>query len=110
MPEAPQGYIKVGEMSQVRIRKCVPIQEGSKSIAVFYHDGQLSAVTNRCPHAGYNFELGKIDKGVLTCIWHQARFNLADGTCLDAFTDDIDTFDVAVVNGEVWVDPNPRPR
>ncbi len=110
MPEVPEGYIKVGTMDRLRLRGCLPLREIEPPIAVFYHQGQLHAVGNRCPHSGYALETGTIRDGILTCAWHQAHFDLSDGTCPDGFTDDIDTFLVTVVDDEVWVNPNPRPR
>ena len=108
MPEAPEGYIKVGDMKILRIKKCVSVSDGSQSIAVFYSDGQLYAFSNLCPHSGYALETGSIKDGLLTCAWHQARFDVADGTCPDGFTDDIDTYDVVRIDDEVWVNPEPR--
>jgi len=71
-------------------------------------DGNLYAFSNLCPHSGYALETGSIKDGLLTCAWHQARFDVADGTCPDGFTDDIDTFEVIRIEDEVWVNPEPR--
>ena len=44
----------------------------------------------------------------MTCIWHQAQFDLSTGDSLDPEIDDILTFPVAIVDGEVWVNPEPN--
>jgi nitrite reductase/ring-hydroxylating ferredoxin subunit len=80
------------------------------SIAVFYHDGAIHAVHNRCSHSGYPLETGTINGDIITCIWHQARFDLSNGCSLNPEIRDIPTFAVEVRDGEVWVNPVPDNR
>ncbi len=111
MPEVTEGHVKVGTLEELREAECIPLSvEGEVSIAVFYHDGQVYALRNRCPHAGVALDDGNVEKGIVTCVSHRARFELATGRCLDPFTTDIDTFPVTVVDAEVWVDPNPQSK
>ena len=116
MPEAPEphvnpeGHVKVGTLDELREAECIPLIAGESSIAVFYHDDRVFALRNRCPHAGVALDDGNVERGILTCVSHRARFELATGRCLDPFTTDIDTFGVLVVDDEVWVDPNPQSK
>ena len=110
MTSVPEGYIKAGPMQRLRIRKCIPVRDSDEPIAVFYESGNVYGLTNLCPHSGYALETGTLKDGILTCAWHQARFDVSSGLCPDGFTDDIDVFDVIVVDDEVWINPNPRPR
>ena len=50
-------------------------------------------------------DTGSIDNGVLTCLWHKARFVLSSGKSLDPTIDDIHTYPVTIVEGEVWGSP-----
>ena len=77
-----EGYVKVCTLRQLRGRRCIPVKLGDHSIAIFYHDGKVNAVHNRCPHSGYPLETGSVKDGIVTCLWHQARFDLSDGTCV----------------------------
>lgn len=110
MSTPAEGYIKVGTLGAVKARPRAVQAESGSPIVVFFHNGEVYAVTNRCPHVGYPLESGTVRNGVLTCIWHQARFELATGNSLDPLIEDLDSFAVSVVDGEVWVDPVPRPR
>jgi nitrite reductase/ring-hydroxylating ferredoxin subunit len=83
---------------------------GGHSIAVYYHDGHVYAVDNRCPHMGFPLDRGTVKDGILTCHWHHARFDLASGGTFDPFADDARAFPVSIVDGEVWVNPSPPPR
>src|SRR5262249_4148935 len=51
---------------------------------------------------------GTVKDCVLTCHWHQARFDLASGGTFDQWADDARAFPVEVRDGEVWVDLAPR--
>jgi hypothetical protein len=74
MSTSMEGHLRVGPLNGVKIRpRTVKTNEG-RSIAVFYHNGEVYAIENRCPHVGYPLETGSVRNGVLTCIWHQARF------------------------------------
>lgn len=79
-----------------------------QTIAVFYADGTVYAVNNRCPHMGFPLHMGSLCDGLLTCHWHHARFDIASGGTLDPWADDVATYAVTVQGGDVWVDPTPR--
>ncbi|MBM7566368.1 Rieske (2Fe-2S) protein [Paenibacillus sacheonensis] len=87
-------------------------QEGAKvirgGIAVFYHEEQVYAVDNRCPHLGFPLHMGSLCDGILTCHWHHARFDVCSGGTLDPWADDVPSHDVRVDDGEVWVNPVSR--
>jgi nitrite reductase/ring-hydroxylating ferredoxin subunit len=104
------GYIKVGTLEELKRRGCLVATGKSHTIGVFYHDGQVYAVDNRCPHMGFPLDRGTVKDGILTCHWHHARFDLASGGTFDPFADDVDAFPVAVVGHEVWVNPAPARR
>jgi len=67
-------------------------------------------VDNRCPHMGFPLDRGSVKDGILTCHWHHARFDLSSGGTFDPFADDVRTFPVQVVEGDIWVDPSPPQR
>ncbi len=77
-------------------------------IAVFYHEDEVRAVNNRCPHMGFPLTEGTVDEGILTCEWHHARFELSCGDTFDPWADDVETYPTEVENGTVYVDPNPQ--
>jgi hypothetical protein len=59
---------------------------------------------------GFPLDRGSVKDGILTCHWHHARFDLSSGGTFNPFADDVRSFPVTVVNGEVWVNPEPSPR
>ncbi|MCZ6502313.1 MAG: Rieske (2Fe-2S) protein [Gammaproteobacteria bacterium] len=78
------------------------------NIVVFSDEGKIFAVDNRCPHMGFPLDRGSVKDGILTCHWHQARFDLASGCTFDIWADDVLKFDTFVEDGNVLVAPDPR--
>lgn len=77
-------------------------------IVVFASNGGFYAVEDRCPHMGFPLSKGTVKDGILTCHWHQARFDLCSGCSFDRFADDTPVFETSVDNGIVYVCSQPR--
>ncbi len=84
------------------------VRVAGHSLALFFHDGKVHAVDNRCPHMGFPLHRGTVRDGILTCHWHHARFDLESGGTFDQFADEARVFPVEIRDGEVWVDLAPR--
>lgn len=83
---------------------------GRDRVAVFrVDDGSLHAVDDRCPHEGYPLSQGTRKDCVLTCSWHNYKFDLRDGACIQG-DEDVRTFPVRVVDGVVELDLTPPDR
>jgi sulfoxide reductase heme-binding subunit YedZ len=80
---------------------------GGERIAVFRHDGCISAITNVCAHQGGPLGEGKIIDGCVTCPWHGWQYRPADGCAPPPFTEKIATYRVRVAGRRVLVDPSP---
>ena len=110
MTTTVKGHIRAGSLQQLKERGCMVVTGGGHAIAVFHHDGEVYAVDNRCPHMGFPLDRGSVKDGILTCHWHHARFDLSSGGTFNPFADDVRSFPVNVVDGEVWIDPEALPR
>ena len=102
--------IRAGSVDELKAGGCRLVTGGGHAIAVIYHDGQVYAVDNRCPHMGFPLDRGSVKDGILTCHWHNARFDLASGGTFNPFADDVRSFPVTIKDGQVWVDPQPVQR
>jgi nitrite reductase/ring-hydroxylating ferredoxin subunit/DMSO/TMAO reductase YedYZ heme-binding membrane subunit len=85
---------------------CIP---GCERIAVFRHDGKISAVTNVCAHQRGPLGEGKIIDGCITCPWHGWEYRPHDGQSPPPFKERIATYRVRVAAGRVLVNPTPLP-
>jgi len=80
------------------------LRHDGKQVLVVVHEGQLFALGNRCPHEGYPLSEGTIGPGcVLTCNWHNWKFDLASGAALVG-RDPVRTYEVAERGGEIFID------
>jgi nitrite reductase/ring-hydroxylating ferredoxin subunit len=102
--------IRVALLEELKRKQVIVVRGTDRPIAVYAHDGQVSAVDNRCPHLGFPLHRGSVQDGILTCHWHHARFDLCSGCAFDLWADDVPAYDVEVRDGLVYVDPLPRRR
>jgi nitrite reductase/ring-hydroxylating ferredoxin subunit len=85
-------------------------RHGDKRIALFRTTVGVYAADNRCPHQGYALKDGDIRGDVLTCAWHNWKFQLTDGKCVFG-GENIRTYPVSVRDGWVYVDTtDPAPE
>ena len=108
MEQTMTGLVRAASLADVRKRGYLTVQLQGNTIALFYHDDQVHAVDNRCPHMGFPLDKGSVRDGILTCYWHYARFDVATGGTFDQFADDVRVFPVTIQDDDVWVDVSPR--
>jgi nitrite reductase/ring-hydroxylating ferredoxin subunit/DMSO/TMAO reductase YedYZ heme-binding membrane subunit len=82
---------------------------GGERIAIFRHNGKVSAVTNVCAHQGGPLGEGTIIDGCITCPWHGWQYRPHDGCSPPPFTEKIATYQVRIVKGRVEVNPRALP-
>src|ERR1700688_3104138 len=59
------------------------LRKNGKHILLMDRDDKIFAIANRCPHEGYPLSEGTEGPGcVLTCNWHNWKFDLASGHAL----------------------------
>jgi nitrite reductase/ring-hydroxylating ferredoxin subunit len=75
---------------------------GQKVAVVRAEDGRVYAVDDACPHEGYPLSKGTVKDCVLTCPWHNFKFDLKDGACIMG-DEAVRTHPVVEENGEVTV-------
>jgi nitrite reductase/ring-hydroxylating ferredoxin subunit len=54
--------------------------EGQRFVCV-REGNEVHALDDRCPHQGYPLSQGSLRDGVLTCEWHNWKFEVATGVC-----------------------------
>src|SRR5215210_3678031 len=102
------NFVRAARLDDVRAAGRTSVRLAGRSLALFFHDGRVHALDNRCPHMGFPLHRGTLQDGILTCHWHHARFDLESGGTFDQFADEARVFPVEIRDGEVWVDLAPR--
>ncbi|MGH7847011.1 MAG: Rieske (2Fe-2S) protein [Candidatus Binatia bacterium] len=57
----------------------VTTKRGVREILLAKVDGQVYAIDNTCGHSGYPLNKGKLDGHIVTCRWHDAKFDVRTG-------------------------------
>lgn len=113
-PSMSERFVRAASMSELAQRESMAVNVGGRVVALFRTPRGVFAVDNRCPHMGFPLEQGTVKDCILTCHWHHARFDLTSGGTFDPWADDVRTFPVKIVDGEIWIDaadrPDPRTR
>ena len=82
------------------------IAHGDRELAVFHlTDPPRFVVTdNSCPHASGNLSGGEIVEGAIECPWHQWRFSLSTGFCVESDRARVRVYRSEVREGTLFVD------
>ncbi len=89
-----EDEIAIGSMTMVKVdgRRLVLIRTSTG-----YH-----ALDNACPHEGYGLVQGALDGELLTCEWHNWKFDVRDGSCVLG-EEAVTAHEVSVVDGDIIV-------
>ncbi len=71
---ADETDMAIGSMKMVRV--------GQHRVVLVRTATGFHALDNACPHEGYGLVQGGLDGELLTCEWHNWKFNVADGSCV----------------------------
>ena len=114
MPDEPSStgaaeWTRAVEVERLRPTQPVAVKLHGKHVALFMHQDEILACNNRCPHEGYPLIEGALDENcVLTCNWHNWKFDLRTGATLYG-GDKLRIYPVRVADGAVWVDTRDPP-
>ena len=103
------GFVAVAELDRLRARRVMVVKHGKKQIAIFASGPEVYACNNRCPHEGYPLSEGSLSEGaqgrgcLLTCNWHNWKFDLESGETLVG-GDTLRRYPVRLADGKVWLD------
>lgn len=79
-----ERWVDAVALNRLRQRGAMAVKLPGRQIALFVaRDGAVHACSNRCPHEGYPLAEGALDDcGVLTCHWHNWKFDIRSGANL----------------------------
>lgn len=95
-------WVRAAAVDDIRVGGARSFAYLDKRIALFRTGGGVFATDNRCPHQGYALVRGGVKDGVLTCAWHNWKFELGTGTCRHG-GEDVRSYPVQIRDGQVFV-------
>jgi nitrite reductase/ring-hydroxylating ferredoxin subunit len=101
--ELASNWVRAAAVDDIKVGGARSFAYLDKRIALFRTPAGVFASDNRCPHQGYALVRGDVKDGVLTCAWHNWKFELGTGTCRYG-GENIRTYPVRIRDGQVLVD------
>jgi nitrite reductase/ring-hydroxylating ferredoxin subunit len=97
-------WVRAIPLAELRADGRALVRLRGRPLAIFETPQGVFAINNRCPHEGYPLREGTLsDDCVLTCNWHNWKFDLRDGRNLyDG--ENVRTYPVELRDGAVWID------
>jgi sulfoxide reductase heme-binding subunit YedZ len=108
-PAVTAGWVPVCRPEEIRGGRAKIGLVAGERVAVFRHGDRLSCVSNVCAHQNGPLGEGKVVDGCITCPWHGYQYLPDNGQSPPPFAEKIPTFNLALREGWVVVDPVPNP-
>ncbi len=90
-------------------KKTLKVRVLQKQVVLFATKNGIRACDNRCPHEGYPLSEGSVSGNcVLTCNWHNWKFDLETGDNLFG-GDRLRTYQIEERGEEIWIDMQEPP-
>lgn len=98
------GYVKVCKVNDMEEGLAnIALLKNGERVAVFLHEGKLSAISNACAHQNGPLGEGKILRCLITCPWHGFQYDITNGCSPAPFTEKIPTYNLKVIGENIWV-------
>ena len=98
------GWQKVASRAEVKPGEIYSTELDGTPIALIELEGTIFAISDTCTHEFALLSEGFLEAEEIECPLHQARFDVRTGTCVAGpATQDLDTYEVKVEGGEVYV-------
>jgi nitrite reductase/ring-hydroxylating ferredoxin subunit len=100
-------WINALSLDELAAKAKAIVRHDDRQILLLHTERGVFACANRCPHEGYPLSEGSLADGcVLTCNWHNWKFDLVSDVTLVG-GDKLTRYPVRLESGRVWVDVTP---
>ncbi len=105
-----EGFVAVCDVNDIHESRAKIFCIDKERIAVYRHENKLFAIHNVCKHQGGPLGEGKILDGCITCPWHGYQYLPHNGQSPPPFKEKVNTYDLKIAGGKVWLNPKPFPE
>jgi nitrite reductase/ring-hydroxylating ferredoxin subunit/DMSO/TMAO reductase YedYZ heme-binding membrane subunit len=107
---AADGWLRAGPLAAIAEDRALVVRPpDGEPVAIFRHNGSLSALSHLCAHQNGPLGEGRVLDGCVTCPWHGFQYRLEDGCAPPPYTEKLATYRLRLEGGDVLVDPRPLP-
>ena len=101
---AEQDWMSLGPVERLKAPPLREIKVGTRKIALTYVNGEFTAVSGACNHAGGPLGQGRLEGDYIVCPWHGWKYHCVTGQGEPGFEGDcLPRHDLRVENGELWI-------
>jgi len=97
------NFVRVAVAAEIPAGQGKTVDVNGKEIAVFNQAGTFYAIDNTCKHQGGPLGEGDLEGTIVTCPWHGWTYDVTSGVSPDDPDCHVDSFEVKVEGGEVFV-------
>ena len=97
------NFIPVVRVEEVQPGKGKVVKVQGKTLALFNVEGRFYAINNICPHEGGPLAKGRLKGHVVSCPWHDLKFDVRNGFGTDGGGYCVISYDVRVEGDQVCV-------
>lgn len=100
-----KGWLRVCHFDEIGESRAKIFTVEKERVAIFKHQGKLSAIHNVCKHQGGPLGEGKIVDGCVTCPWHGYQYLPHNGQSPPPFTEKVKTYELQIIDDMVYINP-----
>ena len=97
-------FVKIAKAAEIPSGSGKTFEVGDRPIAVFNCDGTFYAIDDTCPHQGGPLGEGELDGRIVSCPWHDWRWDVTTGANANNPAVKMACFPVTVEQGAIFVD------
>jgi nitrite reductase (NADH) small subunit len=95
--------VAIAKFDELESGKGKIIEMNGKEIALFKIENKIFAIDNECKHKGGPLGEGICNEGIVTCPWHQWRYDLKTGLCPENPQIKVQTYEVSVEGNDIKI-------
>lgn len=101
-----EGWLVVCHPDEIEESRAKIFTVDGERVAIFKHEGKLSAIHNVCKHQGGPLGEGKIVDGCVTCPWHGYQYLAHNGQSPPPFSEKVKTYELKLQHDMVYINSN----
>jgi nitrite reductase/ring-hydroxylating ferredoxin subunit len=105
VPTRDDGFVFAANAAALGDDAGLTVEVAGTEYALFRVDGEVRCTDAACPHEGASLADGEVKAGVVTCPWHNWKFDVCTGCSLDPPGNDIKTHETLVEDGRIFIKP-----
>ncbi len=96
-------FVRVASTRDVPAGGGITVEVGGKPVALFNCDGTFYAIDDTCPHQGGPLGEGEVAGTIVTCPWHEWRYDVRTGVNTDDGACKVQAYTVKVEGDDVLI-------